>query len=123
MCAITTVNVCHRYCLGAHSQVATCRLVCLGNGLGPSTGPRLPDGKVCIPCSGTLPSAWGAGSFPKLSTISLPYTGIEGSLPASWGTDVAMPRLEALELTGNALTGTLPMAWSNDADFDFLRQL
>lgn len=70
-----------------------------------------------------LPVAWGNGSWPALRILSVPYSGLHGPLPVTYGANTAFPQLASIELTGNYLTGTLPPAWGNDSSFDFLRLL
>ena len=56
----------------------------------------------------------GAGAFPVLQVLQLEYTGLQGTLPSSWGVNNSFPQLAYLNLAGNCLTGTLP-AWGNAA--------
>ena len=59
--------------------------------------------------------AWqlvGCDEEQRVKSLSLDYTNLHGTLPASLG---ALRRLEALDLEGNFLSGTVPRAMSKTA--------
>ena len=60
-----------------------------------------------------MPSTWStSNSLPQLRTLSLTDNDLNGTLPASWGSQAqAFPSLTVLDVGLNNLTGALPSTW------------
>ena len=79
----------------------------------------LPSWRIGLPLlcgvQGTIPAAWGTNAmFPKLANLSLAYNSpLSGTLPASWGADnSSLTGLQLFQANNCNLTGPLPANWS-----------
>lgn len=71
-----------------------------------------------------LPDAWAAnGSFPRLQSLTLSASNLEGNLPASWGQPAAFPDLQTLNVSFTQVSGTLPASWAQPEAFPKLLEL